>query len=299
MTKEETKTMTKKLEGKVAVVTGAGGSRGVGRGIAKAMASEGAKVVVNDIGRRPDGAYAADKVVEEIKKAKGVAVANYDSVATMTGGENIIKSAISNFGRIDILVNCAGNFFRTPFLKISEEEWDSIIAVHEKGHFSCSRAAALHMVKQKSGRIINFSSRGAFAGRGGGNVAYSTAKAGVIGFTVALSTELKDYNITVNAIFPRAMTDLFPQERRRENYKGDRMPFTSQVDADFVAPIVVYLATDEAKDITGQFIYAGGGDICIYPPPLKEATAHSFIRKTGKWTIEELSGVVHSILGLG
>ncbi|MFC1918828.1 SDR family NAD(P)-dependent oxidoreductase [Chloroflexota bacterium] len=285
--------MTKKLEGKVAVVTGAGGTRGMGRAIAKAMAGEGAKVVVNEISKRPDGAYGADKVVEEITKANGVAVANYDTVATMAGGKNIIDTAISNFGKIDILVNAAGNFMSVPTMEITEEQWDSIQAVHVKGHFACSQAAVEHMVKQKSGRIINFSSRGAFSGS---NTAYGTAKAGVIGFTIALSNELKNHNITVNALFPRAITDLFPHERSRG--PNDHIPLPFAAGAEFVAPLVVFLATDEASDITGQFIYAGGGDICIYPAPLKMLDGHRFIRKAGKWTVDEINEVVHPVLGL-
>ena len=159
--------MAQELKGKVAVVTGGGGD--IGKGIALALAAEGAKVVVNDVSRDPDGNSAADKAVEEIKKAGGTAAANYDSVATMQGGENIVKTATSNFGRIDILVNCAGNFKVVKSVEMTEEDWDSIIDVHLKGHFSCTKAAALEMMKQKSGRIINISSRGAPFGRVPGN----------------------------------------------------------------------------------------------------------------------------------
>ena len=141
--------MTDKLQGKSAVVTG--GGRGIGRGIALALASEGAKVVVNDIFRDTDGTNVADKVVEEITKAKGTAVANYDSVASMAGGENIIRTVTSNFGRIDILANVAGNYLSMPALEMTEEAWDSTMAVHLKGHFTCSKAAAMEMAKQKSG----------------------------------------------------------------------------------------------------------------------------------------------------
>ena len=202
--------MAQKLKGKAAVITGAG-SGGIGRAIALAMAEEGASVVVNDIARGPDGKSIADKVVDEIKKAKGIAVANYDTVATMQGGENIIKTATGNFGRIDILVNCAANYTRTPALEVTEKEWDTFINVHLKGHFSCSMAAVREMIKQKSGRIINFSSRAAASG--GGNIAYGTVKAGILGFTSGLSNEVKGYGITVNAIVPSADTKLFPGPR--------------------------------------------------------------------------------------
>lgn len=284
--------MTQRLKDKSAVVTG--GGQGIGRGIALALASEGAKVVVNDIARNSDGTGAADKVVEEITKANGTAVANHDSVATMLGGENIIKTATNNFGRIDILVNCAGNFKAVPTIKMTEEEWDSIMNVHLKGHFSCSKAAAVEMIKQKSGRIINFSSRGAFFPPLG-SLAYATAKAGIMGFSTELSKELKEYGITVNTIWPSAITGLFPMERFK---MGDNMPIRPRPAPDFVAPIVVYLATDEAQNITGQFFFAGDTDICIYAEPFRLTSAHRFIRGTGKWTVDELSEIIPPLLGL-
>lgn len=284
--------MTRRLEGKAALVTG--GGRGIGRGIALALASEGAKVVVNDIAREPDGSSVADKVVAEITKANGTAVASYDSVTTMAGGQNIIRTATSNFGRIDILVNCAGNFVRVPAIETTEETWDSIIAVHLKGHFSCTKATALEMIKQRSGRIINFSSRGAFIGSVGG-LSYATAKAGIMGFTTMLAKELKEYGITVNCILPSATTQLFPGKKRP---LGDNMPLPLTADPDFVAPIVVYLATDKACNITGQFIYAAGGDIAIYAKPLELLTPVTrLIRKVGKWTLDELDQLIPTIVG--
>jgi 3-oxoacyl-[acyl-carrier protein] reductase len=247
------------------------------------FATEGAKVVVNDIAKDPDGLSVADRVVKEITAAGGTAVANYDSVTARMGGESIIKTAIGNFGRIDILVNCAGNFKPSPSVQTTEEDWDSIINVHLKGHFNCTKAAVIEMIKQKSGRIINFSSRAAVGGPGA--LAYSTAKAGILGFTISLSAELKEYGITVNAILPSATTNLFPGTAPR----GGDVPDSLSLDPDYIAPIIAYLATDEAQTITGQFIYASGGDICIYTRPLQPRT---FIRKVGKWTIDELFGVI-------
>lgn len=286
--------MAKKLQGKSAVVTGSGSPIGIGRAVAIALAAEGASVVVNDIGRDKEGNRAADKVVAEITKSKGKAVANYDSVATMQGGENIIKTALSNFGKIDILVNCAGNFLPRRFAETTEQEWDSIISVHVKGHFACARAAVPEMIKQKSGRIINFSSRGATVG--GGSTVYSTAKAAILGFTSAMSADLKEYGITVNAILPSAITELFPWPKKRME---DNLPVAQPTDPDYVAPMVAFLATDEAKNITGRYIYASGGDICIYPQPLRvPAESPLFLRKPGKWTIEEISQVLLPLLGL-
>jgi 3-oxoacyl-[acyl-carrier protein] reductase len=287
--------MVRKLEGKSAVVTGAG-SGGIGRAVALTLAAEGAGVVVNDIGRDPEGNSIADKVVKEIEQAGGKAVANYDSVAAMEGGENIIKTAVSNFGGIDILVNCAGNYKRTPALELTEKEWDSIISVHLKGHFACDMAAIREMVKRKKGRIINFSSRAAMSG--GGNIAYGSAKAAIVGLTLALALELKDHGITVNCILPSADTKLFPGPRPK--MMGGGLPPSLWLEPDYIAPLVAYLATDEAKGINGRLIYASGGDICIYSTPMDvSGQTNMFIRKMGKWNIDELIVVMPSVLGIG
>jgi NAD(P)-dependent dehydrogenase (short-subunit alcohol dehydrogenase family) len=271
--------MTRKLEGKVAVITGAGG--GIGGEVAKDMAAEGAKVVVNDFGKDADGTSPADKVVAQIQAAKGTAVANYDSVATMTGGANIIKTAINNFGRIDVLVNTAGFGKAGKFSDVSENTWDATISVHLKGHFSCSQAATEEMIKQKGGgRIINFSSNAGFvfANVPFFDVSYATAKAGIVGFTAKLSGELKDYGITVNAIFPSAVTKGFPDKRSNAG-----LP-------ECIAPLIVYLATDDAENITGQLFTIYGGNIGVYPRPLQAPS--TIYRKTGKWTLEELGQIV-------
>jgi 3-oxoacyl-[acyl-carrier protein] reductase len=286
--------MSGKLKGKSAVVTGSGD--GIGRGVALALAEEGAKVMVNDIGRDESGKSRADIVVEEIVKAGGKAAPNYDSVASMQGGENIIKTAVDNFGRVDILVQCAGNFKHVKSQDITEEQWDSIINVHVKGHFACAKAAIPEMIKQKGGRIINFSSRAATGG--GGNPAYSTAKAGILGFTGALALDLKEFGITANAIIPSAETKLFPGKRPKA--MGAGLPSPLVMDPNYVAPTVVYLATDDAQGITGRIIYAAGGDICIYAPILQvPGEPHMFMRKNGKWTVDELDVVIPSLLGLG
>ena len=279
--------MTQKLKDRSAVVTG--GGDGIGKEVALAMAAEGAKVVINDIDKS-----AADKLVEAIKEAGGTAVANYDSVATMEGGESIIKTATGNFGRIDILVNCAGNFKALPTLDVTEDIWDSIITVHLKGHFSCSKAAIKEMLKQKHGRIINISSRAAAFGPA--SLPYSAAKAGILGMTSMLSSELKDEGITVNVILPSAHTKLFSGGVPNI---GDNMPVMLDRGPEYVAPIIVYLATDEAGGINGRYIYASGGDICIYAHPFQlPGEAHMFTRKMGKWTVAELSEVIPPLLGL-
>ena len=194
------------LKDKVAVVTGSG--RGIGRGIAILMAQEGAKVVVNDLGGATDGSGGdkspADEVVNEIKAKGGEAVANYDSVASSEGGENIIKSALDSFGQLDILVNNAGILRDRMIFNMSDEEWDAVLKVHLYGTFYCARAACRVFRNQKSGRIINFSSSSGLGNLG--QVNYSAAKEAIVGFTRTVARDMGKYGVTCNAIRPGAAT---------------------------------------------------------------------------------------------
>jgi NAD(P)-dependent dehydrogenase (short-subunit alcohol dehydrogenase family) len=274
--KEEKIRMAGKLAGKVAVVTGAGSQSGIGMATASAMAAEGAKVVVNDIGKDPDGSWGADRVVNEIQKAGGTAVANYDNVGSMESGQSIVNTAISNFGRIDILVNTAGTFRIVPTVELTEEEWDATLNVHIKGVFATTQEAVKHMIKQKSGgRIINITSMAAYTPDlgPGASIAYCAGKGGVLGFTRQLAVELREHGITANSISPGAKSTLFPYPAPGP---------------EFVAPMLVYLATDEAKDITGQIIRIIGGDVIVFAPPMGEPTSHHYLHKVGKWTVDEL-----------
>jgi NAD(P)-dependent dehydrogenase (short-subunit alcohol dehydrogenase family) len=291
--------MSNLLKGKAAVVTG-GGSSGIGGAVALALAMEGAQVVVNDVGLDSEGNKMADKMVEKITKAGGAAVASYDSVDTMQGGEKIVKTCLSNFGRIDILVNVAGNYWQVTTPDMTEKDWDTIMNVHMKGTFGTIKAALPEMVKQKSGRIINFSSRAAFNGPASAevsysNVAYNAAKAGILGLTMALALEFKESGITVNTILPSAITPLFPREKLPLE---DNLPVPQNTGPEYVAPIVIYLASDQARGITGQYIYSGGEDICIFGRPLRLPGPHIYLHKNDKWTVNELEQLIPQLLGL-
>jgi NAD(P)-dependent dehydrogenase (short-subunit alcohol dehydrogenase family) len=284
--------MAPNLNGKVAVVTGSG-NVGIGRAVVTAIALQGVKVVVNDIAKSPQGEYLADGVVKSIRDQGGVAVANYDSVASMKGGENIINTAVSNFGKIDILINCAGNFILARSFEMTEAQWDSMISVHLKGHFACIKAALPYMIKQKSGRIINFSSQAATFTAG--SAGYSAAKAGIMGLTLSLSEDLKEFGITANAVFPNAVTSLFPMPDRSMGL-GDNMPVATALGPEYIVPLLTYLASDDAQKITGQLLYCGGGDLCIYARPLLMPGPHQFMRKNGKWTSEEIGQMFSTLV---
>lgn len=302
--------MGEALKGKVAVVTGSG--RGIGRVIALALAAEGAKVIVNDPGVALDGTGAdkavADEVVEEIRTMGGEAVANYDSVGSMEGGERVIKTAVDNFGRLDILVNCAGILRDRMIWNMTEEEWDAVINTHLKGHFACTKAACLVMRQQRSGRIINISSTSGLHGNAG-QANYSCAKAGITGFTKSCALALGRYGITVNAVSPAAatrMTATIPPDRLRQlmAQRGVQFPEDTSMeelykmmlgDPEDVPPIIVYLASDEAADINGQIFGASGGRISLYAPWTEAKT----ITKEGRWSIEELRETVPKTLAEG
>jgi len=200
--------MADRLKGKVAVVTG--GGRGLGRAHAVALAAEGAKVVVNDLGGGWDGAGSssgpADDVVAEISETGGEAVANYDSVASREGGERIISCAIGKFGRLDVLVNNAGILKDRMVFKMTEEEWDAVIKTHLYGHFYCTVPACVIFREQRSGRIINTASEAWLGNPSQAN--YSAAKAGIIGLTRTVARDMGRYGVTCNAICPLARSRL-------------------------------------------------------------------------------------------
>jgi len=293
--------MEKRLKGKVVVVTGAG--RGLGKGMALLMAEEGAHVVVNDFGGAGDGTgdskAPADEVVDEIKSMGGSAVANYDTVATTEGGENIIKTATDSFGGLDVLVNNAGILRDRMVFNMTPEEWDTVLKVHLYGHFNCTKPACVIMRQQRSGRIINFSSSSGLGNMGQAN--YAAAKEGIIGFTRTVARDMGKYGVTCNAIRPSAWTRLTttPELQKAMEKAASsgvsgaggltpEMRLRQRRDPDDIAHFVVWLASSEAAiHVNGYDFYLRGGHVAVYNQPTEVKT----IDKKGRWTLDELDWI--------
>jgi NAD(P)-dependent dehydrogenase (short-subunit alcohol dehydrogenase family) len=230
-----------KFDGRVAIVTGAGA--GLGKTYAVELGKRGAKVVVNDLGGARDGTggshKAADLVVDEIKSAGGEAAPNYDSVATMEGGKNIVKAAVDNFGKVDIVINNAGILRDKSMMKMTEEEWDAVQSVHLKGTFSVTHAAWPILRENNYGRVV-FTSSGAGVYGNFGQANYGAAKMGMVGLMNVLKLEGAKYNILINTIAPTAASRL----------TEDVMPpeFFERLKPEFVTPLVVYLSSEEMKE---------------------------------------------------
>ena len=207
----------RRLEDRVAIVTGAG--RGIGKAVAELMAEEGAKVVVNDLGSNLDGSglskQPADEVVEQIKEKGGEAVSNADSVSEYNSSKQIIDCALDNYGKLDILVNCAGILRDRMIFNMTEEEWDSVIQVHLKGTFNMVKHSVEQMVLNRYGRIVLCASSSGLGSSGQAN--YAAAKEGIVGFSRSLASELLEYGISVNSVYPGGatrMTASIPQTTR-------------------------------------------------------------------------------------
>lgn len=266
------------LDGKVAIITGAGG--GLGRAHARALAAEGAAILVNDLGGSVDGSGAgatmADAVVAEIKEAGGRAAANHGSVTNADDAQAMVDQAVSEFGRLDILINNAGILRDKSFKKMTDDLWDPVIEVHLKGTYHPTRAAYLHMLeKGTKGRIIMTSSTSGLIGNFG-QTNYGAAKAGIAGFMRCLAIEAGKTGITVNVLAPNAYSrmtaSLFP-EGSEERFAPEK-----------VSPAIAWLCSDDAQDISGQqFVISGNRVHLLYP------AAHLIGDKAeGSWTPQEI-----------
>jgi NAD(P)-dependent dehydrogenase (short-subunit alcohol dehydrogenase family) len=251
------------LDGKVAVVTGSG--RGIGRGIALALAREGAKLVINDVGCEVDGRGGANdpaaQVCDEIEAIGGDAVPNYDSVSDFAGAASIVQTAMDEFGRIDVLVNNAGIVRDRSIGKMTEEEFDAVIAVHLKGTFNCGRHAIPHMRQQGYGRIINITSSAGLRGNFGQSN-YGAAKAGIMGLTLVWAIETEKYGITVNAMAPSGMTRMTGTMPGVD--KNDPPP---EMNPELNGPLVAFLASEKAAHVNGQIFGRRGFGYTLFQQP--------------------------------
>ena len=291
------------LEGKVGIVTGAG--RGIGRSVAIALAEQGARVVVNDLGGTVQGpsessSAPADEVVAEIEAAGGVAVANYESVATMKGGESIVRTAVDAFGRVDILVTPAGNLAENALVDMTEGEWNSVIAVHLKGTFTVTKYASQVMREQGWGRIIPITSvAGLWGNRGQAN--YAAAKDGVAGFARSIARDVTSYGITVNCISPGADTRMMaavaksPKSPHSAEAEDAFLPTQVQRPPEAIAPVVVWLASDEAANANGQIVHVAGGVLGLMSQP---TVVRSMTKPEAPWSVEEIAAVFPTTLGV-
>jgi len=274
-------------------VTGA--ARGVGREIALLMARQGARVVVNDYGGSEVGTGSdrkpADEVVEEIRRAGGEAAVNYDSVASMAGGQAIIKTAVDAFGRVDIVVNNAGILRDRMIFNMTEEEWDAVINTHLKGTFAVTRAAAPLMREQKSGRFINMTSTSGLIGNVG-QANYAAAKLGIFGLTKATALDMARYNVTANCISPFAWTRMIgtiPTETEAQKARVEKIKKLSPA---HIAPVAAFLASEAAKDITGQVFGVRGKEIMLFGHERPIMRVHH----ADGWTVERLVEMVPGTL---
>ena len=274
------------LEGKTAIVTGAG--RGLGRAHALALAAAGARVVVNDLGASLSGereqSSPADEVVDAIRTLGGEAIADRENVADFAGAGRLVDRALETFGRLDILVNNAGILRDRMLVNMSEEEWDAVIAVHLKGHFAPTRHAAAYWRDRAKagddvrGRIINTASpSGVFGNVGQSN--YGAAKAGIAAFTVIVAQELGRYGVTVNCIAPNARTRMTESAFELPDGEG-----FDELAAENNSPIVVALCADEAQSITGQVFHVFGGAVNMLQP----WTAGELFARGDRWEPQEL-----------
>ena len=278
--------MSRMMEDKVVIVTGAGG--GIGRDIALAMAREGAKVIVNDVGASMTGeghdVGPAQRVVDEIRAAGGVAAANTDSVADAAAADRIVTTALENYGRLDVVVNNAGILRDRFFHKMSVEEFDSVIKVHLYGSYFVSRAAANHFKEQQSGCFVHMTSTSGLIGNFG-QANYAAAKLGIMALSKSIALDMQKFNVRSNCIAPFAwsrMIGSIPTETDAEKARVERM---KQMTPAKIAPLAVALASDQGAGVTGQVFAVRNNEIFLMSQPRPIRSVH---RGEG-WTPETVA----------
>jgi NAD(P)-dependent dehydrogenase (short-subunit alcohol dehydrogenase family) len=303
--------MGDRLKGKVAIVTGAG--RGLGRSHALALAAEGAKIVVNDLGVASDGsgtdASPAEQVANEIKKAGGDAIASFGNVTKLEDCQKTVQEAVDKWNRVDILINNAGVLRDRMVFNMSPEEWDIVIKTHLYGHFNCIRAAASEMRRQRGGFIVNTSSEAGLGNLGQAN--YSAAKEGIVGLTRTVARDLGRYGIICNAIRPRAGTRMTLNDAVQEAWTKSggsglgAAPGETIEDylppPEYVSPFVVFLCTDVAAkaNINGRTFLVVGGQLGLFSEPEVIKLIKKDWRKDGPWKLDELIARVPRELAQG
>jgi NAD(P)-dependent dehydrogenase (short-subunit alcohol dehydrogenase family) len=278
------------LTNTVGLITGAG--RGIGRELALAMAREGAALVVNDAGVAVDGAAQderpADTVAGEIRQAGGRAVADRGSVASWDDARAMVAAALDSFGRLDFIVNNAGILRDAIFHKMSEAEWDAVVAVHLKGAFNVSRAAAEWFRRQQSGAVLNMTSTSGLIGTYG-QANYAAAKLGIVALTRSIALDMRRFNVRANAIAPFAwtrMTQTIPDGSADDARR--RLERLQQLRADQVAPLATYLVSDAAAGVTGQVFAVRGAEIVLFSLPRPAAAMH----RPGGWTPDAIAEAI-------
>jgi len=275
------------MQGKVTIVTGAG--RGVGRGIALDLARAGAAVVVNDLGVSLAGesgaeSPVAEQVAEEIRSLGGQAIANRDSVASWEGAHRIVEAALDSFGRLDAVVNNAGNLRDSLFHKMTEEEFDSVFAVHLKGSFNVSRAAAPHFKAQASGAYVHMTSTSGLVGNFG-QANYAAAKLGVVGLSKSIALDMQRFNVRSNAVAPFAWTRMIDSIPTNTPEQQNRVEGLKRLVPEKIAPFVTALVSDAGAHVTGQIFGVRNNEIYLFSQPRPIRTAHT----ADGWTPETIA----------
>jgi NAD(P)-dependent dehydrogenase (short-subunit alcohol dehydrogenase family) len=286
------------LDGRVAIVTG--GGRGIGQSISRLFSAQGASLVINDLGGSPDGTGhdegPARAIADELTAGGAAAVSDSGDIADTDTGERLVQTAVDQFGKLDIVVNVAGILRDRMIFNLPPEDWDAVIRVHLRGHYSTIRPAAAYWRSQRNPagnyRIINFSSGSGLHGSPG-QPNYAAAKLGIVGLTYSLAQGLGRYGVTANAIAPGAstrLTDTIPDDKRAGASIGDSAAPDPRMSPDNIAPICAYLASEQSSWLTGRTLSASGYTVGLYNNP--EVIAE--VGSDGPWSLDDLAAQLTS-----